>query len=86
MIVSFISTTVCPLARTIRQRRIALGMTQAELAQRMGKETTWRSIQRLEAGRICMPGWARLQRLALALKLPIGDLLQRSSRVRKIDS
>jgi transcriptional regulator with XRE-family HTH domain len=76
MIAPFISASVCPLARTVRQHRMALGLTQAELARRMAEGTPRRAIQRLEAGKICMPSWSTLCALAAGLKLPLEVLLQ----------
>jgi transcriptional regulator with XRE-family HTH domain len=74
-----------PLNEAIRQRRLTLGITQAELARRMGRGTTGRHIHRLESSGKYMPSWIRLQRMALALKLPKNALLKRNSRSENID-
>ena len=52
------------LARALIAARMAAGLTQAELASRMG--TTQSVIARLEAGRV-QPTTATLQRLARAI-------------------
>jgi transcriptional regulator with XRE-family HTH domain len=74
-----------PLNDAIRKRRLALGITQAELARRMGGSTTGRQIQWLESSVRYMPSWIRLQRMALALKLPMNAFLKRNPPSEKID-
>ncbi|HET9660231.1 MAG TPA: helix-turn-helix domain-containing protein [Thermomicrobiales bacterium] len=63
-----------PLADVIRQRRRALGLTQHELAARLGAATCVHDVRRLEAGQILLPAWNRLHELARALELPLTAL------------
>lgn len=64
------------LASLLRQRRLALGLSQQELAQRLG--SWWRTVDvvALECARILIPHWTTLHALAEALNLPIDVLLQ----------
>jgi len=69
------------LGETIRVRRVALGWTQEVLAARIGGEggiCHQSEVSRLERGRVGLPRRARLERIAAALDLPLGDLLARS--------
>jgi transcriptional regulator with XRE-family HTH domain len=64
-----------PVGPLIRQRREALGLTRAELAERIGLATTADDIAILESDHIVMPSWLRLKQLADALEVSIADLL-----------
>ena len=69
------------LGETIRARRVELGWTQQELAVRiagMGEICHQSDVSRLERGRVGLPRRARLERIAAALDLAVGDLLARS--------
>jgi transcriptional regulator with XRE-family HTH domain len=66
------------LGETIRARRIALGLTQEQLAERIGDGVRQAEVSRLEAGRVVQPRRSRLEKIALALDLPMGELLARS--------
>ena len=66
------------LGRTIRLRRIELGLTQAQLAERIGGGVRQTEVSRLECDRVTLPRRERLGRIAAALDLPLGDLLARS--------
>ena len=66
------------LGRTIRDRRQELGLTQEELADRIGAGVTQSEVSRLERGKIRLPRRERFERLAGALGLPPGELLARS--------
>jgi transcriptional regulator with XRE-family HTH domain len=67
------------LGRTIRTRRIELGLTQEQLAERIGGGVRQAEVSRLEADRVTLPRRERLERIAAALTLPVGELLARSS-------
>jgi transcriptional regulator with XRE-family HTH domain len=69
------------LGATIRARRIELGWSQQELAERIsGPDGLVRQseISRLELDKVGLPRRARLERIAMALELPLGELLVRS--------
>ena len=69
------------LGEAIRRRRAALGWTQEELAERAsaeGDRLRQSDISRLERGKVGLPHRERLERIAAALDLPLGELLARS--------
>ena len=69
------------LGSVIRARRIELGLTQAELAERISdidQLVRASDISRLEHDGVELPRRERLERLSAALDLPIGLLLARS--------
>lgn len=69
------------LGVVIRQRRRELGWTQEELAERIsadGEYVRQSEISRIENGKIELPRYERLVRIAAALDLPLGELLSRS--------
>lgn len=69
------------LGRVIRKRRLELGWTQEQLADRISAEGEYirqSDISRIERGEIALPRRARLERIAAALGLPLGELLARS--------
>ncbi|HEX5165100.1 MAG TPA: helix-turn-helix transcriptional regulator [Thermomicrobiales bacterium] len=69
------------LGVVIRQRRIELGWTQEELAERIssdGEYVRQSEISRIESGKVGLPRHERLVRLADVLDLPLGELLARS--------
>lgn len=61
------------LGQTIRARRQARGITQEELAERVG--VTVETISRLERG-IVSPSLTRLQGIAVALASTLSELLE----------
>ena len=61
------------LARRIRERRVALGLTQEGVAER--GEFDVRHVQKLEAGELNV-SLQTLCRLASALKLRLGELFE----------
>jgi transcriptional regulator with XRE-family HTH domain len=63
------------LGQAIRARRQALGLTQEELAARVGEGVQQSDISRLERDKISLPHAARLRALARALALSPGELL-----------
>jgi transcriptional regulator with XRE-family HTH domain len=72
------------LGAVIRQRRLELGWTQEELAERIstdGEYVRQSEISRIENGRVELPRHERLLRLAEVLDLPAGELLARSGWV-----
>jgi len=71
----------CSLGVTIRARRIELGWTQEELAERISTDEVYvrqSEISRIESGRVTLPRRQRLELLAAALDLPLGELLASS--------
>lgn len=68
----------CTLGEVIRARRVEMGLTQEELAERIGAGCRQAEISRLERGKVGLPRRARLERIAAALGLPMGELLSRS--------
>jgi transcriptional regulator with XRE-family HTH domain len=71
-------TTTLTLGQAIRSRRTELALTQEELAERIGEGVRQAEVSRLERDRIGLPRRARLERIATALELPLGELLARS--------
>lgn len=66
------------LGQTIRLRRDELGLTQEELAERVGNGVRQAEISRLEHNYITLPRRTRLEKIASALDLPLGVLLAHS--------
>src|SRR5688572_25380151 len=66
------------LGQVIRTRRLELGLTQEELAERIGEGIRQAEVSRLEHDRVVLPRRARLERIASALDIPPGELLARS--------
>jgi transcriptional regulator with XRE-family HTH domain len=69
------------LGVTIRSRRLELGLTQEQLAERISTEAEYvrqSEISRIENGAVGLPRRARLERIAQALDLSLGELLARS--------
>lgn len=69
------------LGQVIRQRRIELALTQEELAERVGENVRQSEISRLERDYVGLPRRSRLEALARALDLSLGQLLMRSGWV-----
>lgn len=63
------------LGALIRQRRLAMGLTQEQLASRIGGVVRQSDISRLESDRIGLPRRERLQCIASALEVSVNDLL-----------
>jgi transcriptional regulator with XRE-family HTH domain len=59
----------------LRKLRMDLGLTQEELAERIGGTCSQAEISRLERGQVSMPRRARLDDLAAALEVSLGELL-----------
>ena len=66
------------LGEAIRLRRIEIGLTQEELAARVGDGVRQSDISRLEHDRIQLPRASRLRAIASALEMEPGELLIRS--------
>lgn len=66
------------LGAAIRARRIELGWTQEELAERIGGGVRQADVSRLERDRITLPRRERLEAMANALGVTAGELLARS--------
>jgi len=66
------------LGRNIAMRRKALGLTQAELAEKISAETV--TISRFERGNN-LPSLLRLERIANALGVPLAELLSQSTNL-----
>lgn len=63
------------LGEAIRLRRLELGMSQEELAERIGPDMRQSDVSRLERGKITFPRLERLNQIAAALGLSMGTLL-----------
>jgi transcriptional regulator with XRE-family HTH domain len=66
------------LGTIIRERRLALGLTQDELAEMISDESDYvrqSEISRIESGRVLLPRRSRLERIANALGFTLVDLL-----------
>ena len=61
------------IAKAVKQRRLALGISQHELARRSGLKQPF--IWTLESGTSTNPGIDKIQRLAAALHCTVDDLL-----------
>ena len=70
------------LGEAIKARRLELGWSQEELAQRMidHGDVTFRQsdVSRLERGKVVLPHRERLEHLAAVLGLSLGEILARS--------
>ena len=66
------------LGEAIRTRRIELGLTQEQLAEKLGDGVRQAEISRLEHDAVTLPRRERMERLASALDLPLGLLLASS--------
>ena len=66
------------LGEAIRTRRQELGWSQEELAERIGDGVRQADVSRLERGRVVLPRRQRMERIAAALGLSLGELLARS--------
>jgi transcriptional regulator with XRE-family HTH domain len=66
------------LGKFIQRRRMELGLTQEQLAERIGSGVRQSEISRLEHDRISLPRRQRLEQIALALDVSLGQLLARS--------
>ena len=70
------------LGTLIRRRRLEQGWTQEQLAERISAEGEYvrqSEISRIESGRVGLPRYARLERIAAALGLSVGELLTSST-------
>ncbi len=73
------STTIgALLGRNIAERRKALGLTQAELAEKLGADTV--TVSRFERGSH-LPSLQRLERIADTLGIPLAELLSQSTNL-----
>ena len=66
------------LGRNIAERRNALGLTQAEFAERLGADTV--TVSRFERGSH-LPSLQRLERIAETLGMPVAELLSKSTNL-----
>jgi len=65
------------LGRLVAERRDAIGMTQEQLAARIGAKQSY--VSQLEKGKIGLPGVKRLSQISFALHVSISELLRNSS-------
>ncbi len=63
------------LGQFIRGTRMAMGLTQQQLAARVGEGIRQSDISRLEQDKIEFPRRERLEAIAVALDVTLGDLL-----------
>lgn len=66
------------LGRAIRAHRIDKGWTQEELAKRVEGGMRQAEVSRLEIGRVTLPHHDRLEAIARALGVPVGELLEQA--------
>jgi transcriptional regulator with XRE-family HTH domain len=66
------------LGNFIRERRQELGLTQEQLAERIGDTVRQAEVSRLENDRISLPRRDRLRAIANALEVSVGELLIRT--------
>ncbi len=66
------------LGAYIRERRQTLGLTQEDLAERVARGVRQSEISRLEHDRVALPRRDRLEQLAAALDVSLGELLVRT--------
>lgn len=66
------------LGRNISERRLALNLTQAEFAERLGADTV--TVSRFERGSN-LPSLLRLEKIAGALGMPLAELLSQSTNL-----
>jgi transcriptional regulator with XRE-family HTH domain len=66
------------LGTFIRDRRQELGLTQEQLAERIGATVRQAEVSRLESNRIALPRRERLVAIAAALEVSLGELLVRT--------
>jgi len=66
------------LGTFIRERRMELGLTQEELAERVGEGVRQSEISRLEHDRVTLPRRGRMEQIAAALDVSMGDLMVRT--------
>jgi transcriptional regulator with XRE-family HTH domain len=69
----------------LRHRRQRFGLTQAQLAERVGEGTRQEHISRLERGAVTLPRWHRLLALAEVLEVTPGTLLLRAGLITTED-
>jgi len=62
-----------------------LGLSQTELAERIGPSWTPKDVKMLESARVVWPSWIRLLELAEALELPIAVLTNAACQTRVED-
>jgi transcriptional regulator with XRE-family HTH domain len=67
-----------PLGNFVRERRVVLGLTQEQLAERIGGSASQAEISRLERGEVLLPRRHRLEALAEALEVSLGAMLMAS--------
>ncbi|MCA9858512.1 MAG: helix-turn-helix domain-containing protein [Thermomicrobiales bacterium] len=63
------------LGEAIRLRRLELGMSQEDLAEKIGPDVRQSDVSRLERGKILFPRLERLNQIAMALGMSVGSLL-----------
>ena len=66
-----------PVGPRIRRRREELGLSCAELAERLNGAMTAQDVEWVETERIFFPSWIRLQLLAEALQISPRDLVEK---------
>jgi transcriptional regulator with XRE-family HTH domain len=66
------------LGKFIQRRRIELGYTQEQLAEKIGPTCRQAEVSRLENDGVALPRRQRLEQIAIALDVSIGELLARS--------
>lgn len=91
--VGILPKTEISLGRFIRARRLSMGLTQEQLAERVGPNIQQSDISRLETDKIDLPRRDRMEAIAAALDVSLGDLLiatgwlevEHAAMIRQID-
>src|SRR5215203_2519679 len=68
-------TMYTAIGNFVRERRQDLGLSQEQLAERVGGTYSQSDISRIERGHITLPRLSNLERLAASLDVPVGELL-----------
>jgi transcriptional regulator with XRE-family HTH domain len=74
------------LGTFIRERRQDLGLSQEQLAERIGETVRQAEVSRLEHDRIVLPRRERLTAIAAALDVSLGELLIRTGWMQEGDA
>lgn len=73
------------LGTFIRERRAELGLSQEQLAERVGERVRQAEISRLEHDRVTLPRRERLEQLAAALEVSVGELFLQTGWMQEGD-
>lgn len=66
------------LGQLMQRRRFKLGLTQEQVAERIGNGVRQSDISRMERNHVVLPRRFRMEQIAHALEIPLGELLVKS--------